>query len=196
MKDVGWKFIQGLDSSWKGHEAFAYWLVKRLKPKVVVDLGFDRALSTIVFAYKNRGHVYGIDWFDQGGYAQKSFALDSAYRNVSNAIRFGYVKNLHLIIGPFNEISKTWTKQIDILHIDWSHTYASAKERYDNWSRYLDEQGVILVHDVTSHPSETGRFFKELPMPSVIFPHAKGLGVASKNGALIEEIKAKFFGTC
>lgn len=185
-------FIESIESSWKGHELFIFWLVRHLKPKTVVDLGFDKALSTITFAYRNRGHVFGIDWFDQGNYLAKSFALDAAFRNVSNAIRLNYVKNINLIIGPFAEISKTWVRTIDILHIDWAHTYQAAKQHYDNWSRYLEPNGVILVHDVETYAQETGRFFHELPFPKLIFPHSHGLGIATRNEELLAEIAKRF----
>jgi hypothetical protein len=80
------------------------------------------------------------------------------------------------------------------LHIDWAHTYQSVKQHYDNWSRYLKEDGVILIHDVLAYPDETGRFFNELPFHKVIFPYAQGLGVASGNEDLMAKIKQKFFG--
>ena len=192
-KDAALDFIESIESTWKGHEPFIFWLVQHLRPKTVVDLGFDRGLSTVVFAYRNRGHVFGIDWFDEGNYASKCFALDSAFRNISNAIRFHYVKNIHLLVGPFKEIAKTWNRKIDILHIDWAHSYHSAKQHFDNWSRYLNEDGVVIIHDVKAYPTEVGRFFDELPFHKVVFPHAQGLGVASNNEALIQEIKTKFF---
>jgi hypothetical protein len=181
-------FISNIESTWKGHESFALWLVAKVKPKTVVDLGFDRGLSTIAFAYKNRGHVYGIDWFSGGNYAAKCFALDSAYRNISNAIRFHYAKNIHLIVGPYKDVLKTWTRPIDILHIDYAHTYAAAKQQYNYWSPYLSAKAVILVHDVLAYPNETGRFFEELPFPKMIFTHGQGLGVACSDASLIEEI--------
>src|SRR3990167_6673778 len=158
-KDPALAFIDSIESTWKGHEAFAIWLVQQLHPKVILDLGFDRGLSTLAFAFRNRGHVFGIDWFEEGNYANKSFALDNAFRNISDAIRFNYVRNIHLIIGPFREVSKNWTRKIDILHIDWAHTYLSVKQHYDHWIRYLAIDGVVLIHDVLAYPDEVGRFF-------------------------------------
>lgn len=192
-KDAALAFINSIESTWKGHEPFAFWIVQYLQPKTIVDLGFDRGLSTVSFAYRNSGHVFGIDWFDEGNYATKCFALDSAFRNISNAIRFHYAKNIHLIVGPFREIAKTWHRKIDILHIDWAHSYVSAKQHFDNWSRYLSPEGVVMIHDIIAYPNEAGRFFHELPMAyKFIFPHAQGMGVASNNEEIIEEIKKKF----
>lgn len=184
--------MNSIESTWKGHEPFAFWLIQHLRPKTVVDLGFDRGLSTISFAYRNRGHVFGIDWFDEANYATKCFALDAAFRNISNAIRFHYAKNIHLIVGPFREIAKTWHRKIDILHIDLAHTYQSAKQHYDNWCGYLNPEGVLLIHDVVDYPTETGRFFQELPMHKFIFPHSHGLGVASRSEEVMTHIKKSF----
>lgn len=191
-KNPALAFLDSLESTWKGHQRFACWLVQELKPQTVVDLGFDRGLSTLAFAYHNKGHVYAIDWFEDGNYASKCFALDTAFRNISNAIRFHYAKNIHLIVGPFQDIAKNWVRKIDILHIDWAHSYGSAKQHYENWKAYLREDGVILVHDVVAYPEETGRFFNELKMPKFIFPHAQGLGVACQNEEFIEQIKKTF----
>jgi predicted O-methyltransferase YrrM len=183
------EFIDSIESTWKGHESFAMWLVHRIQPKVTVDLGFDRGLSTIAFAYKNKGHVYGIDWFEEGLYSEKCFALDAAFSNIADAIRFNYVKNIHLIIGPFKDVSKTWNKKIDLLHIDWAHSYGALSLHYENWKKYLRENSVLLIHDVVSHPTQVGRFFNELPYPKYLFPHANGLGVVSSDEILIEEIR-------
>jgi len=187
--DYALSFIHSIESTWKGHEQFAIWLVHRLRPKTVVDLGFDRGLSTIAFAYKNRGHVFAIDWFEDGNYAAKSYALDSAFQNISNAIRLNYVKNIHLTIGPFSYVSKHWKRKIDILHIDWAHLYRSARQHFLNWSQFLKTDAVILMHDVTAFPDGAGRAFQELPFPKLILPHACGLGIASSNIALLDEIR-------
>ncbi len=188
-KNSAFTFLNSIESTWKGHQKFVCWLVQVLKPKTVVDLGFDRGLSTIAFAYRNQGHVFGIDWFDNVNYATKCFALDFAFRNVTNAIRFQYAKNIHLIVGPFQEIAKKWVRKIDILHIDWVHTYFSAKGRYEIWKKFLRPNAVILLHDVAAFPHETGRFFDELPMHKFLFAHAGGLGVASSNPKIIEQVR-------
>lgn len=185
-------FIDSIESTWKGQEFFAMWLIQRLKPETVVDLGFHRGLSTIAFAYKNLGHVFGIDWFEEGDYAEKSIILDGAFRNISDAIRFNYVKNIHLIIGPFREVSKNWKRQIDILHIDLAQSYNAVKLHYDNWSGYLRKGAVILIHDINRYPSEVGRFFNDLPIPKILLPHGGGLGVATTDLSLLDETKSKF----
>ncbi|MBS0625036.1 MAG: class I SAM-dependent methyltransferase [Verrucomicrobia bacterium] len=191
-KNQALSFIDSIESTWKGHEAFALWLIQALKPRTTLDLGFDRALSTIAFTYKNKGDVFAIDWFDEGNYSEKSFALESAFRNVQSAIRMGISKNIHLIIGPFGDISKDWSRKIDLFHMDWIHTYTLASQNYETWKKFLKPDAVILVHDVEAYPSEVGRFFNQLPLPKLIFPHAQGLGIATSNLGLLASIEKEW----
>lgn len=193
QKDAALSFINSIESTWKGHQNFACWLVQFLKPKTIVDLGFDRGLSALSFAYRNKGDVFAIDWFEEVNYATKCFALDSAFRNISNAIRFNYVKNIHLFVGPFADIAKKWVRKIDILHIDGAHSYSLAKKHFDHWKPFLTQNSVILIHDILAFPDETGQFFQDLEIEhKITFLNAQGLGVASKNETLIQEIKTTF----
>ncbi len=185
-------FIDSIQSTWKGNEGFAIWLVKRLKPKTIVDLGFDRGLSTIAFAYKSRGHVFGIDWFEEGNYAAKSLSFNSAFENISLAIRNNYAKNIHLTIAPFSHALKKWKKEIDILHIDWAHSYKTAIKQCQDWSPFLKPGSIILMHDVLSFPEGPGRAFQELPWPKIILKSGHGLGIASPDTNLLDEIKKIF----
>ncbi len=185
-------FIDSIESTWKGQELFAMWLVQKIRPQTVVDLGFHRGLSTIAFAFKNSGHVFGIDWFEEGDYTQKSLILDTAFQNISRAIQSDFIKNIHLIIGPFYDVSRNWNRKIDILHIDLAPTYHAVKCHYDHWSGYMRKDSVLLIHDINRYPGEVGRFFEELTLPKVFIPHGGGMGVASTDEALIEEIKTLF----
>ncbi len=182
------QFIQSISSSWKGYELFAIWIVKKLKPKVTVDLGFDMGLSTISFAHGNCGHTFGIDWLTDANFSRKRMAMESAFHNILNAIRLKYVKNLHLIIGPPTEISNKWNKEIDLLHIDCTQHYEDIQKQYEHWKPFLKKDSIILIHDVASFPSEIGRFFDELPLSKLLFTHGKGLGLATGNPSLCREI--------
>lgn len=194
-------FLTNLDdtptTAWSGHRRFAEWLVQSLTPNVIVDLGVDYGFSTFSFAMPRIGHVYGID----------NFVGDEFIGEDNSGFRYSFVKmkreKLHLqdtltfIEGDFNEIAETWDKKIDILHIDGSHHYEDVKRDFETWSKFLSDDGVILLHDTCVdeyHGNEYGvrKFFDEIELPKFTFTHSFGLGVVSKNQSLINHIQENF----
>ena len=194
-------FLTNLDdtpgTAWSGHRAFAEWLVKELNPNVIVDLGVFYGFSTFSFAIPRIGHTYGID----------NFTGDTFVGTDENRLKYNFVtmkreklqlqNNLTLIEGDFNEVAETWDKKIDILHIDGSHNYEDVKQDFETWSKFLNDDGVILMHDTcveSAFGNEYGvkRFFEEIELPKFTFTHCFGLGVVSKNQNLIDHIKENF----
>jgi len=195
-------FLEDLPSTWKGHEDFAIWLVQKMKPSVIVDLGVDYGFSTFVFAAPKIGKVYGIDWFK----GDKLTGLRDNEKNVLAILgalkeRFN-IKNIEIIKGEFSEVAKTWTIPIDILHIDGSHNYKDVKRDYETWSKFTKKDGVILFHDIEVldewlKPEYIGKFgvrklFDEIDLPKFEFLHSFGLGVVSKNKDIITKIHKKW----
>ena len=194
-------FLTNLDdtpaTAWSGHRQFAEWLVSYMKPEVIVDLGVDHGYSSFSFALPRVGHVYGID----------NFVGDDFIGTEDLGLKYDFVMmkreklhlqdNLTFIKGDFNEVAQTWDKKIDILHIDGSHHYEDVKKDFETWSKFVNDDGVILLHDTcveTHNGNEYGvkRFFEEINLPKVTFTHCYGLGVVSKNTQLIELIKTQF----
>jgi len=191
-------FLHNLDdtpaTAWSGHRNFAEWLVKFLNPKVVVDLGVDWGYSTFSFAIPRIGHVYGVDNFIGDDFVDRNSG-DEKYNFVSmKREKLHLQDNITLIKGDFSEVAETWDKNIDILHIDGSHHYEDVKKDFETWSKFVSDDGVILMHDTAIDQYEgkgygVKKFFDELDMPKFTFTHSFGLGVVSKNPAVINEIK-------
>ncbi|MGS7332950.1 class I SAM-dependent methyltransferase, partial [Enterobacter kobei] len=53
------------------------------------------------------------------------------------------VKNV-IIKRYFSEIAKAWSRGIDILFIDGSQDYEGVKSDFENWSKYVKPNWVIL----------------------------------------------------
>jgi len=186
---------KNVPTAWRGHEDFAIWLVKELKPKVIVELGTEFGFSTFVFAAPKIGTVYGIDWFKGDEFTgipdTKKMFMDFK-KEVSK--RFG-INNIKVIEGRFTDVVKKWNKPIDILHIDGSHRYEDVKEDYKNWSKFVKKDGIILLHDVHVPQDQrfgVGRFFDEIDPPKLKFFHSFGLGVVSKDENIIKKIAKKY----
>jgi predicted O-methyltransferase YrrM len=177
--------IEILPSAWKGHKNFAEWLVNEVKPKVIVDLGVDYGYSTFCLANPKIGTVYGIDNF-QGD--EHTGVHSDAYDVVMRVIKKNNYDNVEIIKSNFDDVAKTWDKQIDILHIDGLHTYESTKKNYDTWSKFLHDDSVIIMHDTASF-QEVKKVFDEIDISNKFnFEHSAGLGVISKNKSIIEKI--------
>lgn len=177
-------------SAWKGHRSFAKWLVETIQPAVIVDLGVDYGHSSFYLAIPNIGTIYAVDTFDSIGYYVEH---TDNYKHV-NAMKEKYnFDNIVFIQGLFDDVAKTWSEQIDILHIDGDHSYELVKHDYETWKKFLKEGSVIMFHDTESFPDSVGRFFRELEMPHKChFKKSAGLGVASTDPEIIELIKNTF----
>lgn len=175
-----------IQSAWRGHARFAEWLVRRLQPTTIVELGVDYGFSSLTFAAPGIGKVYGIDSFE----GDPEAGIRDTYNDVTALRDELNIHNLELIRGYFSEVAATWTLPIDILHIDGRHRYEDVKQDYETWSRFVRPGGVILLHDtcVTREPYGVHRFFSEISLPKTNFTHSEGLGVVSTDPALIAEI--------
>jgi len=185
--------LGSIPSGWNypptSHRAFVTWLVDRIKPEVTVELGVDYGYSAFLMALCQENPVYGIDCFDVSKHGPRE---DDDYQFVMSVKEKLGLDNLEIIKGYFDDVVKTWDKEIDLLHIDGLHDYENCKNDCDTWAPLVKEDGVILFHDTVSNPDGAGLFFSQLEVPKVNFTNSFGLGVASNNAELINEIKKEF----
>lgn len=179
--------ISERESAWVGHYDFAIDLVLSIRPKVVVELGVDWGFSSFSFAFPKIGEVYGIDWFQGDPHAgfrdTKNYVVD-----LLNSLKDEYGVNLNIIKGDFGDISTIWSKEIDILHIDGFHTYEAVSSDFNNWSKFLNINSVVLFHDVDLFDG-VRKFFSELDGFKIIRSGSCGLGIWTKSENSFEKIK-------
>jgi predicted O-methyltransferase YrrM len=177
------EILGAIPSGWnyppKSHREFVEWLINRIKPEVTVELGVDYGYSSFLMSLCQNNPVYGV-------------REDDDYQFVMSVKEKLGLDNLEIIKGYFDDVAKTWDKEIDLLHIDGLHDYENCKNDCDTWAPLVKEDGVILFHDTVSNPDGAGLFFSQLEVPKVNFTNSFGLGVASNNADLIREIKKEF----
>jgi len=187
------EILGSIPSGWnyppKSHRQFVEWLINRINPEVTVELGVDYGYSSFLMSLCQSNPVYGIDCFDVSVHGPRE---DDDYQFVMSVKEKLGLDNLEIIKGYFDDVAKTWDKEIDLLHIDGLHDYKNCKNDCDTWAPLVKEDGVILFHDTVSNPDGAGLFFSQLDVPKVNFTNSFGLGVASNNADLIEEIKQTF----
>jgi hypothetical protein len=181
--------VEDLQTAWTDHKKFAIWLVENINPKVTVDLGVDYGYSLYCLATPRIGKVYGIDLFDvAAGYSSGS----DTYDVVMEFKEKHQFDNVEVIKGDFCEIAKVWKEPIQILHIDGDHSYECVKRDWDTWSPFVENGGVIIMHDLFSYRDTVGKFYNEIELPKAYFSESCGLGVVCQDATILEKILDNF----
>ncbi len=177
---------------WIGHIPFAFELVGRLRPHVIVELGTYSGSSFAAFcqaveAIGLDAKCYGIDLW-QGDIHMGKFDED-LYREISGYMASNYPAIASLVRKDFNEAATGFAdRSVDLLHIDGTHTLEAVSNDFYTWLPKLSESAVVLFHDVNVTVMNTGeaalrfgvrKFFDGVKQqyPHFEFPHCWGLGV-------------------
>ncbi|WP_096700268.1 class I SAM-dependent methyltransferase [Magnetospirillum sp. 15-1] len=184
-------------TSWVSHIPFAFWLVRALSPRLIVELGThtgnsyfslcqavrDNQLSTACFAvdtWTGDSHA--------GTYGEEIFQSvadhnDAHFGAFSTLIRSTFDDAL----GHFRDGS------VDLLHIDGFHTAEAVAHDFSSWLPKISPRGVVIMHDINVRERDFGawRIWEELRerYPSLEFLHGHGLGVLAVGGEIAPEIR-------
>lgn len=191
-------WIENIPSAWKGHREFATWLTEYLKPKDTIDLGVDFGYSTFVWQLANELHnpegmVTGIDLFS----GDSQTGIRDTHDQVSYNILNHGLTGIEIIVSDFAEASAKWNRKVGIIHIDGYHSKEAVTTDFTNWIGHLEEDGIMLFHDVSVRQPGFGveEFFGELKVDGykkLKFEHSAGLGILTKNERLYQDIVAKY----
>lgn len=169
---------------WVGHIPFAFWLVKALRPRRIVELGTHRGNSYCAFCQaiatlQLNAQAFAVDtWHTEIDVDSEMGVLEDlqAYHDP----RFGgFSTLLQMTFDEAREMIEN--RSVDLLHIDGAHTYEAVKHDFENWKSALSSRSVVLIHDTCDRHEKYGiwRLWNELSAkhPSFEFQHSFGLGV-------------------
>lgn len=170
---------------WVGHIPFAFWLIKALRPKNLVELGTHSGNSYFAFCqalarFSPGARAYAVDTWQ--GDAHAGHYSDEIFQDVHLFNRTHFAQFSTLMRMTFDDARAYFPDgEIDLLHIDGLHSYDAVKHDFDNWKSALSPRGVVLFHDTNVRERDFGvwRLWKELSesYPSFEFGHSNGLGV-------------------
>jgi hypothetical protein len=174
-----------VQSAWTQHVPFSMWLIEKVKPRVIVELGTHYGMSYLSFCqivkflgYETRcvaiDHWMGDD--QAGSFTEEvynSFVQNhQEYAEFSSFLRMDFSKGLTHIQD----------NTIELLSIDGHHSYDSVSEDFKNALPKINKNRcVVLFHDVNEYQEGFGvhRFWMELKRDyqHFEFKHEHGLGV-------------------
>ena len=172
-------------TSWHPHRDFAYNLIKKYKPRVIVELGVHYGDSYFTFCQaceelELETQLFGIDHWQ--GDEQTGFYEDEVFAAVSSYNEEFYPEQSTLLRMEFEEALQRFEDgAIDLLHIDGNHEYESVKKDFENWLPKLQKGGLILMHDILVEREDYGvkKLWEEIARTYSTETHQKdfGLGV-------------------
>ena len=189
---------------WIGHIPFAFELVARLRPRVLVELGTYSGSSFAAFcqaavACGTGTKCYGVDLW-QGDVHMGQFE-ESLYREISGYVASRFPGVATLIREDFTRaVERFEDGSVDLLHIDGTHTYEAVANDFHTWRRTLSDRAVVLFHDLNVTTENTGepsrrfgvrQFFDRMRLryPHFEFTHCWGLGVLVVGANVPAEVK-------
>jgi hypothetical protein len=171
-------------SAWLEHTPFAAWLVPKLAPKVIVELGTHLAVSYMAFCQANArlanpAKCFAVDTWQGDEHAGK---YDSSVFQEVTRLNSQYDRFSTLLRGRFDEALPNFPDgTVDLLHIDGFHTYEAVSKDFHSWLPKMSQRGVMLFHDTAVRERDFGvwRLWGELSQryPHFDFSHGHGLGV-------------------
>ncbi len=177
---------------WIGHIPFAFELVGRQRPAVLVELGTYSGSSFAAFcqaavASGAGTKCYGVDLWEGDVHMGK---FDEAlFNEIEGYVGARYPDTAILVRKDFNAAVELFAdRSVDLLHIDGTHTYEAVSNDFHTWLPKMSERGVVLFHDVNVNDENTGpsarkfgvrKLFDEVKgrYPHFEFAHCWGLGV-------------------
>jgi predicted O-methyltransferase YrrM len=124
------------------HEAIRRWAAGR---STLVEIGVAEGVSALAAreTMAANGKLYLIDPFHLSRIPAMNFTKRAAHRAVNDCSR-GQV----IWIERFSsDAVRKWDAPIDFLFIDGDHSAAGVRRDWEEWNRFVTEDGIVLFHD-------------------------------------------------
>jgi len=176
---------RGAASAWWGHVPFAHWVMRAVRPRVLVELGTHNGVSYAAFCEavarcQLNTRCFAVDTWK--GDAHASFYDERVYEDFKAFHDARYAAFSTLLRATFDEaLERIEDGSVDLLHLDGLHTYDAVQHDFVSWLPKLSSHGVALLHDINVHNGDFAvwRLWQELRErhPHFEFHHSYGLGV-------------------
>ena len=119
-------------------------------------------LMTIDHHRGSEEQQYGEEYFDPDEYNYEKEIVDTLPTLLKNIQKFQFEEVILRIVNSSELASKEIQNNIDLVFIDGSHTFESARKDYVSWKNKIRIGGILAIHDVYDSEVEGGQAPKEI----------------------------------
>jgi len=156
------------------HLPVLYTITRALKPKVILEIGIRKGVSTKAFAMA----------IHEGGFNCEHHCCDIDPKCIRVIERYNGIP----YIMDSEKLAEQWDKEIDILFIDGCHEYGHVKKDYLNFRDFVRKDGIIFFHDTfpgkwKDNPERCYTVYKildDIEEEHVTLPYQNGLTICRK----------------
>ena len=105
---------------------------------------------------------FGEEYFDPDEYDYKKNRVDTLPTLKKNIKDFELIDIVKPIIGHSEEVANEIEDNIDLVFIDGSHTFESARSDYAAWKDKIRVGGILAIHDIYDSELEGGQAPREI----------------------------------
>jgi len=175
-------------SSMSENRSFLYWLTARLDPKLIVELGTYYGCSFFAFTQAIKDHrlstyLMGVDTWK--GDEHSLFYGEEVMGTFQNVLQAYNTPNTVAYQDTFDNFADNLKPDcIDVLLIDGLHTYEASKNDFETYLPKLNDNAVVLFHDIKVQHFTLKEYWSEL---KALYPHIEidnqfGMGVLFPKG--------------
>lgn len=119
-------------------------------------------LMTIDHHRGSEEQQYGEEYFDPDEYNYEKEIVDTLPTLLKNIQKFRFEEVILPVVSSSELASKEIENNIDLVFIDGSHTFESARKDYVSWKNKIRIGGILAIHDVYDSEVEGGQAPKEI----------------------------------
>ena len=105
---------------------------------------------------------FGEEYFDSEVYDYKKKVVSTLPLFLKNIKKFSLSDYIKPLVMSSEEASKIVDSEIELVFIDGSHTYESARLDFNSWKNKIKVGGILAIHDIYDTEKEGGQAPREI----------------------------------
>tara|TARA_B100001996_G_scaffold102329_1_gene76818 strand:+ start:905 stop:1510 length:606 start_codon:yes stop_codon:yes gene_type:complete len=110
---------------------------------------------------------FGQEYFDEEIYDHKKERVNTLPLFLENITIHNLEESIKPLVMDSESASKVVEEDIDMVFIDGSHTFESARNDYRCWKEKIKKGGILAIHDIYDSELEGGQAPKEIYLKSL-----------------------------